>query len=118
MATSAARSWLEELFAAQLGDLGIVFQREVRFHPVRKWRFDFVLIVGYDKVAVEINGAIYRRGRHSRGSGLEGDYEKLNEAQMMGYKVFQFSSNQVQNLDAINFIKRILERNVECYPTP
>ena len=44
-----------------------------------------------EKILVEVQGGIYTRGAHSRGVGLERDYEKLNLAQLNGFRVFQFS---------------------------
>jgi hypothetical protein len=38
--------------------------------------------------AIEINGAIWTNGRHSWGSGLISEYEKINLIQLLGYQVF------------------------------
>lgn len=79
-------------------------ETEFRFHKTRKWRFD---ICWPDlKIAVEINGAIYTRGRHARGLGLEKDYEKINEAQLLSWRVFQFSGGQIESGYAIATIER------------
>ena len=69
----------------------------------RKWRVDFMLAKG---IVVEVNGAIWTQGRHSRGSGLENDYEKLNECALMGYRVLQFSTGMVKDGTAIEVIRR------------
>jgi very-short-patch-repair endonuclease len=45
--------------------------REYRFHPGRRWRFDFTW--PRYKITVEIDGGIYSRGRHVRGRGFERD---------------------------------------------
>ena len=79
---------------------------QYRFHPTRRWKFDRAW--EEKKLAVEVNGGIYAKGRHSTGKGLEGDYEKMNEAQIMGWKVLQFSGNQIENGYAILSIKRAL----------
>jgi len=82
-------------------------ETEYRFHPIRRWKFDRAW--KEYMLAVELNGAIYTKGRHSTGKGLEGDYEKINEAQIMGWKVLQFSGGQLENGYAISAIKRALE---------
>ncbi len=41
-------------------------QREYRFHPVRKWRFDFALL--NQKVAIEFEGGIFINGGHNLNS--------------------------------------------------
>lgn len=81
---------------------------EVRFHPSRKWRFD--LAWPAQKIAVEIQGGIFIRGGHSRGVGQEADMEKFNEAQAMGWRVFQFTPEQVFSRDgeASMFLRRVL----------
>lgn len=61
---------------------------EHRFHPSRKWRFDFAW--PSVKVAVEIQGGGFRRGKHTRGVGQQNDMDKLNEAQRLGWIVLQF----------------------------
>jgi very-short-patch-repair endonuclease len=81
-------------------------QTEVRFHKTRKWRFD---LAWPDKmIAVEIDGAIWVRGRHSRGAGMEADNEKINEAQRLGFRVFRFSTGQVTSGDAITFLEQVM----------
>jgi very-short-patch-repair endonuclease len=82
-------------------------EREWRFHPTRKWRLDFAY--PDKKIGIEVQGGIYVRGAHSRGTGLERDYEKLNAAQMLGWNVFQFSRKMIESGEAIDIIKRVLE---------
>src|SRR4051812_40706652 len=48
---------LEEAFLARWTALGgPPLEREVRFHPTRRWRFDFVVIG--TKVAIEVQGGL------------------------------------------------------------
>lgn len=67
---------------------------EVRFHPDRLWRFDW-LFPG--KIAVEIQGGVWSRGKHGRGEGIVKDYEKMNAAQTMGFIVLQFTVSQIES---------------------
>jgi very-short-patch-repair endonuclease len=66
---------------------------EYAFHPTRKWRFDYAHT--RLKIAVEINGGIWRRkgGAHT-GTGHMRDMEKMNAAQSLGWRVFQFTPDQ------------------------
>lgn len=68
------------------------WKEEFRFHPTRKWRFDFA----HEelKIAIEIEGAVWVRGRHTRGKGYLADMEKYNTAQSMGWRVFRYAPNQ------------------------
>ena len=81
-------------------------EAEVRFHPTRKWRLDWAW--RDRKVAVEVDGAIYVRGRHTRGVGVEKDCEKYAEALIAGWKVLRVSTNQVKSGQALGWIERIL----------
>lgn len=78
---------------------------EVRFHPIRRWRFDIAW--PHQKVAVEVDGAVYAKGRHTRGKGYEQDCEKLNEAQLMGWTVLRYSTGQVKQGLPILDLKRL-----------
>lgn len=60
---------------------------EFRFAPPRLWRFDWAWPVY--AIALEIEGGIWRQGRHNRGSGFLGDIEKYNAAASMGWLVFR-----------------------------
>jgi hypothetical protein len=79
--------------------------REYRFCK-RMWRFD--LCYPDRMIAIECNGGIYKRGRHSFGTGLEKDYEKLNRAQLLGWKVLQYSMGMILDGTAIKDIKEAL----------
>ena len=83
----------------------IPYKTEQRFHPVRKWKFDY--LIG-EKLAVEVDGSVYSHGRHTRGKGYEADCEKLNEALILGYRVLRFSTGQVKSGMAIDTIKRVM----------
>lgn len=62
---------------------------EHRFHPKRRWRLD---VAWPDhKVGIEIMGGVYTMGRHTRGSGYEGDCYKLNAATTEGWRVLLYT---------------------------
>lgn len=62
-------------------------EEEFRFHPTRKWRFDFAY--PEQKIAVEVEGGTWVGGRHIHPVGFEKDCEKYNAATAMGWKVFR-----------------------------
>ena len=82
---------------AFLKELGYNFEEEHKFHPKRRWKFDFIL-KGNDKIAIEINGGIWIKGRHNFGRNYEKDLEKINTAQMMGWKVLQYTPDTLTNI--------------------
>lgn len=79
---------------------------EHRFHPERRWRLDLAWIE--DKVGLEIEGGVWIQGRHSRGAGMEADMEKYNAAQLMGWTVLRYSTEQVKQGLPIPDLKRAL----------
>lgn len=66
---------------------------EHRFHPSRRWRFDWAW--PERKIAVEIDGGIWIQGRHNRASGYLADLEKLNAAAEMGWRVLRFATGKI-----------------------
>jgi very-short-patch-repair endonuclease len=80
--------------------------REHRFDPGRRWRFDFAWP---DRMlAVEVEGAVWKGGRHTRGSGYVKDMEKYNRASILGWRVLRFSTEQVQRGEAIAALRGAL----------
>ena len=79
---------------------------EHRFHGIRKWRLDAAWRA--QKIALEIHGAVYVGGRHTTGKGFENDREKMNEAQIMGWKVLEYSTGQVKKGIPILDLKRLM----------
>lgn len=83
---------------------GYEFVEEHKFHPTRRWRFDFACLER--KVAVEIDGGIWQYGRHNRAASLLKDYEKFNNAAAMGWVVLHFTPQQQFTDDAMELIRR------------
>jgi len=102
-------SALEELLEQHIRLTGLPAPaREYRFHPRRRWRFDFAW-PDY-RVAAEVDGGIYSRGRHVRGRGFEGDAEKRNAAVMAGWRVLHFTPRQVRSGAAVREIEGLMRR--------
>ena len=95
----------EEAFALLLKSYKIAFEREFKFHPSRRWRFDFLIHPKEYKIAIEIEGGVYTQGRHTRGSGFVKDMEKYNSATILGYRVLRYSTQQI----GVNIIADIRE---------
>lgn len=93
-----------ELLETHLRAVGIAYEREFRFHPVRKWRFDFAFPA--QKVAVEVQGGVFVGGRHARGTGITNDAEKFSVAAGLGWRVLPVTPAQVKSGDALQWIER------------
>lgn len=82
--------------------------REYRFHPSRKWRFDYAF--PEHKLAIEIEGGVWTGGRHTRGSGFVKDLEKYNQAVLLGWRVLRFSGQMVKSGEALASITTMLNK--------
>ena len=81
--------------------------RELRFHPVRRWRFDFA-IPKYN-IAIEKEGGVWTMGRHTRGKGYINDMEKYNNATALGWRVLRFTPDQLLKKETLEIIKKTIE---------
>jgi hypothetical protein len=86
--------------------------REYRFHPVRKWRFDHAWPAPDHKIALEIEGGVWTRGRHTRGAGYLGDMAKYREAAIAGWCVLRVTPAEVRTV-AVDLIRRAMEERRE-----
>ena len=82
------------------------WERELRFHRPRRFRFDFAFIELM--FAVEIEGITYGIGRHQRKDGFEKDLEKYQIAMIDGWTVYRCSPAQVKSGQAIKVTLQML----------
>jgi very-short-patch-repair endonuclease len=75
---------------------GIPVLQEYKFHPERRWRFDFAL--PNKMVAIEYEGINSEKSRHTTLSGYTGDVEKYNAAQALGWKVIRFTAKNYKTV--------------------
>lgn len=80
------------------------------FHPTRKWRFDYAW--PDVKIALEIQGGIFRGGRHARPAGYVKDMEKMNNAQLLGWRVFQVLPSDLTSGIATELLKEVFDGRV------
>lgn len=76
---------------------------ELKFHPERRWRFDYAFPSA--KVALEVEGGVWSGGRHTSGSGFVKDMEKYNAAACLGWKVLRIQPRQLMTSATIKLIK-------------
>jgi len=79
-------------------------EEQVRFDPVRRWRFDFAWPA--ERLAVEVDGGLWIRGRHSRPIGQRADMEKRNEAVLAGWRVLRVTREHLRSGEALAWIAR------------
>ena len=59
----------------------------------RKFRFDCAC--PSEKIAIEIEGAIWTHGRHNRPVGMQQDMEKYNLATLEGWRILRYTPEQL-----------------------
>lgn len=79
---------------------------EFRFHPTRKWRFDYAWPL--HMLALEVDGGVWTQGRHTRGAGAIADMEKLSEAAILGWRVLYVVPDDLKNGVALDRVTRAL----------
>jgi len=89
-----------QLWAAMNGPK---LEREIKFHPRRKWRFDFCHID--TKTAIEVEGGTRSGGRHVKHEGYKADAEKYNEAQYWGWTVYRLTYDMI----SVDHLQRIID---------
>lgn len=104
---TARRSHLEELLALQIRAAGLPEPvREHRFDRRRRWRLDFAWPAA--RVALEVDGGLWTRGRHTRPAGCQRDAEKLNAAALAGWTVLRVTAGMVRSGEAVALAARAL----------
>ena len=79
--------------------------RQYRFHPIRRWAFDFAFPSA--RLAIEIDG----RGRHQTVTGVRSDCEKGNTAILFGWAVLHLPTSDLsgRGKDGEPLIERFIE---------
>ena len=108
-------SHLESLLADKLTTAGFPpAEREFRFDPDRKWRFD--LAWEEHRIAVEIEGGIWNGGRHTRPVGFHADIEKYNAATLAGWDLYRVTGTMIANGSALKLIESALTNAMAGQP--
>lgn len=107
-------SRLERQFADWCANRGIPIDREVELVPGRKFRFDFVHLP--TKTAIEIQGAVFARGRkgHTSASGISRDAEKIVLCQLCGFLIWPLTEMNMRHqgfMDLLESRLRGIKRN-------
>jgi very-short-patch-repair endonuclease len=99
----------EETFAVHCKVYKLTPAREFRFHPLRRWRFDFAF--PDVKLAVEVEGGTWAGGRHNRGAGMAEDMNKYNAATLAGWRVLRYTTEMVQSGTAIDDVLNLIGKS-------
>jgi very-short-patch-repair endonuclease len=91
--------------------------REYKFHPMRKWRFDFAW--PKIKLAVEIDGGTFggpkMLGNHAIGKRYQQDCIKQNAAMMDGWAVLRADREMVCTEEFGDVVKSMILKRIELW---
>lgn len=99
--TASTTDMFQKYLMSQISGVEVV--KEHIFHWTRMWRFDYA--IPDLKIAIEIDGGVWRYGRHNRPEGYINDMEKLNTAASMGWLVLRFTPADRLNNATISLIR-------------
>lgn len=103
--SASVGSKLEAELTQQLEFAGIASEREYRFAPPRRWRFDFAW--PEHKTACEVEGGMWVNGRHNRPAGFAADLEKYNTATILGWRVLRVCADDIKSGMALEWINQL-----------
>lgn len=90
-------------------ETGLKFVQEHRFHPVRRWRFDYACLD--EKIAIEVEGGRFAKfSRHTTGKGYENDCEKYNQATILGWRIIRVFPETLMTTNTIEMIKQLINK--------
>lgn len=85
--------------------------REFKFAaPDRAWRLDFAW--PERRIALEVEGGVYSRGRHVRPKGFLNDVAKYNAAALRGWLLFRCTPQTLDTLETVTMVKLAYDSRV------
>lgn len=83
---------------------GIAYQTEYVFAKPRKFRFD--IAIPEKRIAIEYEGLMSKKSRHTTVTGYTNDATKYNLAQSLGWKVYRYTTLNCKDFE--NDLKTII----------
>jgi len=83
------KTWVCEFLLGWCGHRYVRLWEEFRFHPTRKWRFDWA--IPDLMIAIEYEGLAFKKTGHTESKGYSDNTDKYNEAAAMGWTVFRIT---------------------------
>jgi len=80
---------------------------ENKFHPKRDWKSD--LAIPSIMIAIELEGGVWTRGRHTRGQGYIDDCTKYNACAVLGWTVLRYTHSGHGIGDILKDIQEIIK---------
>jgi hypothetical protein len=113
----ARLSQLEETLALHIRASAVLPtpERELRFHPTRRWRFDFAW--PDVKLACEVEGLVRSasKGGHQSIGGARQDMDKYEAALLLGWTVYRCHRDMIHSGRALTTLETVYTRLVTLH---
>ncbi len=83
-------------------------QREFRFAPPRRWRWD--LSYEHLRLGIEVQGARWSKSTHNGGARQTKSFDKLNTAALLNWRVLYVNAEMIADGSALALIQRALRQ--------
>lgn len=94
---SKEKIFMQSVLSAWCIKNNLVLSTEHKFHPVRKWRFDWS--VNSIKLAIEYEGVFSSKSRHTTLKGYSVDTDKYRAAVILGWRVLRYTAINCRELE-------------------
>lgn len=88
--------WIRLHLVAWCGAHKLELKEELKFHPERRWRFDFA--IPELMIAIEYEGLSFEKSGHTTSDAYTKNTEKYNTATTMGWKVLRYTFKNYQTI--------------------
>lgn len=86
------KEWVAQALLQWANKRCLILWQEKRFHPDRKWRFDWAIMKGDQPwIAVEYEGLAFKKTGHTESHRYSDNTDKYNAAAAMGITVFRIT---------------------------
>lgn len=91
------KTWIAQTLLDFANLNGFRLIEEFKFHPDRKWRFDWVVVkilpneTYIPVLAVEYEGLSFKKTGHTHSDRYTGNTDKYNQAELLGWPLFRFT---------------------------
>jgi hypothetical protein len=100
---SKEKDWLSWNLQYWCNEKALTLETEYQFHPARKYRFDWA--ISALMIAIEFEGIISKKSRHTTVTGYSKDTDKYREASKAGWILLRYTVlNYKQVLSDLNEI--------------
>lgn len=95
------KQWIRNVVKAFAEANNLLYLEEYQFDAERKWRFDYALMGnGAVVCAIEYEGLLSKKSRHTTISGYTGDTDKYRAAALQGITVLRYTALNYQTISS------------------